>query len=209
MPNVKRLKQAAVERWPENHTATEQALRTWYPKDHPLHYDLHHPLGKLVGEWGELLDDYMKWRYKPGYGRLAGLPFEPLGELVDVWYYSRILPYQVEINLELIRSFEALTIDDVDYLIATAIQKINHNFIALILGDLDMQKLKGALHYNYAVLNRVCELSDLTIDQLTEASWEKLRPGSERGEEWMKAREFSEQKQLNEALNEYLETEND
>ena len=61
------------------------SLRTWYPVDHELHFNPHHPLGKLLGEWGELLDDYMKSLYKPGY------VFEPVDELGDIWYYLRIL----------------------------------------------------------------------------------------------------------------------
>jgi hypothetical protein len=47
--------------------AIEVALRTWYPEGHILRHNLHHPLGKLLGEWGELLDDYMKSIYKPAY----------------------------------------------------------------------------------------------------------------------------------------------
>jgi hypothetical protein len=39
--------------------AIEKALLTWYPEDHKLHFDPHHPLGKLLGEWGEFLDCYM------------------------------------------------------------------------------------------------------------------------------------------------------
>jgi hypothetical protein len=32
--------------------AVQKSLKTWYPKDHLLHFNIHHPLGKLLGEWG-------------------------------------------------------------------------------------------------------------------------------------------------------------
>lgn len=171
--------------------AIELSLKTWYPKGHPLHYDLHHPLGKLVGEWGELLDDYMKHLYKPGY------EWEPIEELVDVWYYIRILAYQCNKNLndqaELpIRIF---TSSDIDYLISSAIGEASIKFNRLCLDEARNQKclLFGyTIAHNYAILRQICKLSDLTIDQLTEASWEKLKPGSERGEEWRKARDYEQ-----------------
>ncbi len=188
MTNAKRLNQAAIEKWQENHSSTEQALRTWYPKDHPLHYDLHHPLGKLVGEWGELLDDYMKHLYKPDY------EWSPLPELIDIWYYSRILPYQIGIELKVA---PVLNIEDqeskTDYLIARAIQNTNGQFIGLLNGkitpELEYNNLPYALNYNYSILLHLSSRFNLTTDQLAEASWEKLKPGSERGEQWMKARE--------------------
>ena len=37
--------------------AIEISLRTWYPKDHDLHLSPHHPLGKLLEEWGELMGE--------------------------------------------------------------------------------------------------------------------------------------------------------
>ncbi len=195
MPNVKRLREAATERWPENHTATEQALRTWYPKDRPLHYDLHHPLGKLVGELGELLDDYMKSIYKPGY------VFEPEDELGDNWYYLRILAYQNNHELK----------DSVDYL-GVSIDQIIAQCIFVSSGwfcGLSLEPISYILNSIYSAIVQIAEQYNLTIDQLTASNWEKLKPGSERGEEWMKAREFNTQKQLNETLNKYLETKND
>ena len=126
---------------------------------------------------------YMKHLYKPGY------EWEPIGELVDIWYYIRILAYQIGISIKLIRKSEVLLLYNIDYLISSAIKEANHNFRASITGDISPQDLEFSVLYNYSILNRICKLSNLTIDQLTEASWEKLKPGSERGEEWMKARE--------------------
>ncbi len=175
-----------------NDRSIELSLRTWYPKDHPLHFDLHHPLGKLVGEWGELLDDYMKWRYKPGYGKLANLPFEPLDELVDVWYYIRILAYQQNISLDrdLFSNDYRADKEAIDFLITCAIIKAGVSFAYLHEdGKVAPVIMIQTVQQSFTALFKICELSNLTIDQLTEASWEKLKPGSERGDEWMKARE--------------------
>ena len=173
--------------------AIRLSLETWYPKDNPLHFGLHHPLGKLVGEWGELLDDYMKWRYKPEYGKLAGLPFKPLGELIDVWYYIRILAYQQDISLD--ENFRNWFSDDqwtdgkpIDFLITCAITKAGVSFTYLHEdGRVATGIMIQTIRQNFTALLKICELSNLTIDQLTKASWEKLKPGSERGDEWMKA----------------------
>lgn len=158
--------------------AIRLSLETWYPKDHPLHFDLHHPLGKLVGEWGELLDDYMKYLYKPGY------EFEPLGELIDIWYYIRILSYQTDIKYK-----EMYLKGKATLLISGAIEVASSSF-TLLCDNVDISSLLPYLiSHNYSTMNRICKLTDLTVDQLTDASWEKLKPGSERGEEWMKVKE--------------------
>ncbi len=173
----------------------ERALETWYAKDHPLHYDLHHPLGKLVGEWGELLDDYMKHLYKPGY------EWNPLDELVDIWYYIRILAYQSRRKLELISlsHFANKELDSIEFMINCGITSTSGRFSDLLKANmenriyrLERNSLRSTLIYNYSILSHLCTYKEfelnLTIDQLTEASWQKLKPGSERGEEWMKAR---------------------
>ncbi len=156
--------------------AIEQALCTWYPKDHPLHYDLHHPLGKLVGELGELLDDYMKAIYKPSYD------FEPEDELGDNWYYLRILADQNNHELE----------NSVDYLGVSTDQIIAQCIIVAAewFCGLSLEPISSMLNSIYSAIVQIAERHNLTIDQLTASNWEKLKPGSERGEEWMKAREL-------------------
>ena len=165
-------------------------LKTWYPENHPLHYELHHPLGKLVGEWGELLDDYMKHLYKPGY------EFDPKDELVDIWYYIRILAYQTNATLVSIPILDNEYYGgEIECLIAYGIQSTNNHFIKLLWKKPENKMYKpehnnfsNTLNYNYSILLHLCAHFNLTIDQLTEASWQKLKPGSERGKEWMKAR---------------------
>ncbi len=156
--------------------AIELALRTWRPKDHPLHFDLHHPLGKLVAEWGELLNDYMNSLYKPGF------IFEPEDELGDIWYYLRILAYQHKHKLRDSVGYDSI---DIDQIIAECIWSSNNWFCGL-----DMEPVSYILNCMYSAIVQIAERYNLTIDQLTEASWEKLKPGSERGEEWTKAREL-------------------
>jgi hypothetical protein len=153
--------------------ATEIALRTWYPKDHPLHFNPHHPLGKLLGEWGELLDDYMKSLYKPGY------VFEPEDELGDIWYYVRILCYQKEYKPNGIVFFRSY---DIDQMIADAMGSL---IIAFKKND---SYSDIVLNASYTALEIITSECSLTLDDLTQSNWQKLKPGSERGEEWMKAR---------------------
>ncbi len=166
--------------------AIELAKRTWYPKDHPLHYELHHPLGKLVAEWGEFLSDYMNIIYNPEY------KFNPENELIDVWYYIRILAYQANANLEAFPTPETISIERI---ISNAIGLSNKQFQRLCkckennisFVNIHINSTRPMIASNYSSLVYLCSHFNLTVDQLTEASWEKLKPGSEQGEEWMKA----------------------
>jgi hypothetical protein len=187
--------------------AIEISLRTWYPKDHPLHNNPHLPLGKLLGEWGELLDDYadanktddtkfhlmkllakwgklmddyMKSLYKPGY------EFEPEDELGDIWYYIRVLCWQRDHKPE--NAFEIKVLDrlqETDYIIAKTAGIISSSFLTIAQ---DYNYHISTLDYVYSALVEIARRYNLTLDQLTASNWEKLKPGSERGEQWMKAR---------------------
>ncbi len=156
-----------------NDKSIELALRTWYPKDNPLHFDLHHPLGKLVGEWGELLDDYMKHLYKPDY------VFDPEDELGDIWYYLRILAYQN--NHEFKDNVDYINYDT-DQIIAQCINVSSEWFCGMFL-----KSVSCMLNSMYSGIVQVAEQYNLTVDQLAASNWQKLKPGSERGDEWMKA----------------------
>jgi hypothetical protein len=162
--------------------AVELALRTWYPEDHPLHMESHHPLGKLLGEWGELLDDYMKSLYKPGY------KFKPIDELGDIWYYIRVLCYQ-EGHKPILGNTD---IDiQTDRLFAVVIQELSLAFYAICSKDLYIDYC-STLNIVYTSLFLLSKKYDITLDQLTQHNWNKLKPGSERGEEWMKARKSTD-----------------
>jgi hypothetical protein len=153
--------------------AVQKALKTWYPKDHELHMNPHHPLGKLLGEWGELLDDYMKFLYKPGY------VFEPEDELGDIWYYVRVLCYQKGYKPDGMVFFRS---NDTDQLITGA---MGHLVIAFRDSD---NYSNVILNTSFTALFAIARHYNLTLDDLTASNWNKLKPGSERGEQWAKAR---------------------
>lgn len=167
----------------------EKSLRTWYPKSHNLHLNPHHPLGKLAGEWGELLDDYMKSIYKPGY------ELEPVIELGDIWYYLRILAYQGEFEFRTIDSivFPALDIEivfslaDTEVIISAMAHYANELFLSLLVrGYTNMTA--AFIYAQYSGIVEIGSRYGLSIQEITGRNWEKLKPGSERGKQWMKAR---------------------
>lgn len=75
----------------------QEALRTWPPVTHHTHLDMRASVMGLAGESGELCDDIKKLYYKPG----ASMSNEKLiEELGDVWYYLRIVAYQLGVTIE-------------------------------------------------------------------------------------------------------------
>jgi hypothetical protein len=152
--------------------ATELALKTWYSPGHSLHMGFHHPLGKLLGELGELLDDYMKSIYKPGY------IFNPVDELGDIWYYLRILAYQNNHELKEL-GFNVRVATDIA--IALVMIDVANAFVEKHMANIKLDVI-------YTVLVGIAARYEITIDDLTHFNWEKLKPGSIRGDEWMEAR---------------------
>ena len=140
----------------------ELALKTWYPVDHPLHYDIHHPLGKLIGEWGELLDDYMKSVYKPGY------VLTPEDELGDIWYYVRVLAYLTGSSLVDRAHFD----DSTDRIIARCLNDLVRWFLGLASG----KYYPVYLNRCYSATIEIARRYNLTIDDLTKSNWQKLKP---------------------------------
>jgi hypothetical protein len=158
--------------------AVKVTLRTWYPIGHSYHLAPHHPLGKLAGEWGELYDDYYKFLYKPGY------KFEPLesGELGDIWYYLRILCYQCNhsLNTVILPRYQ-----DLDSLIEDAAEeafRANKTFRKY------KQYSRFCLDLSYRTIVEIGRQYAFDLQQLTDSNWEKLKPGSVRGDEWEKAK---------------------
>ncbi|MHC4753291.1 MAG: nucleoside triphosphate pyrophosphohydrolase family protein [Planctomycetota bacterium] len=146
--------------------AIEIALRTWYPEGHILRDDLHHPLGKLLGEWGELLDDYMKSIYKPSY------VFDPQDELGDIWYYTRIGIWQLdcaEYDLDIV-PFDGSD----DLIMAIVIGEIAKTFVSFKQGNLITLDF---LAVAYGGLITIAEEYNLSLDDLTASNWEKAKSG--------------------------------
>lgn len=174
------------------------ALRTWYPKDHKLHLNPHHPLGKLLGEWGELLDNYMKSVYKPSY------VFEPLEELGDIWYYLRILCSLKKLNI--LVKLEKVTLPEIDFVLVFSEASVDTIIATMqyvcargfLFQQGDSQWLDGVtdLFFNihYSAIKEICNRQNITFQQLTDSNWEKLKPGSERGEQWARATDYVEGK---------------
>jgi hypothetical protein len=123
---------------------------------------------------GELLDDYMKSVYKPGY------VFEPENELGDIWYYLRILCYQEKHEPTDKTNFNG---ESTDQIIAQCMYILSARFCGL-----NLETSTCILNEVYSGLVQTAERYNLTLDDLTASNWQKLKPGSERGEEWMKAR---------------------
>lgn len=164
--------------------SVEIALRTWYPESDGLHLNHYHPLGKLIGEWGELMEDQMKIQYKPNYEP------ETEKELGDIWYYIRILCYQINHVPQVPGAIADARAKDmisksINYMISYAIEKCSQAF----------QQLEDhgyfwsfPLDLSYSILIEICKRNNITVQQLTDSNWEKLKPGSERGEQWMSTR---------------------
>lgn len=101
--------------------AQEKALASWYKEGNELRLNPRHPLIKLAGEAGEILDLYGKHEYKPNFNwwnckhcktKIAqnnhlgvfGHSYTPLvlDELGDYSYYLRIITYQQSISFEML-----------------------------------------------------------------------------------------------------------
>lgn len=169
--------------------AIDKALLTWYPKEHDLHFNPHHPLGKLCGEWGELSDDYMKSLYKPGY------TLQPIDELGDILYYIRVLSYQFEARPRKIDKivFPELDIevvfstDSTEVVISAMIYYASSQFLFLTKKEYTSTGIVF-ISAQYSALKEIGNRYNLSLDQIITFNWQKLKPGSERGEQWAKAR---------------------
>jgi hypothetical protein len=137
------------------------------------------------------MEDQMKIKYKPNYEP------ETEKELGDIWYYIRMLcrqsgnvPAKIESVIFPELDFELIfELADTDTIIAATSYCVSQQF--LIMKD-DNTWIKGVtkLFFNvqYSALIEIANRHNLTLDQLTTSNWEKLKPGSERGDQWMKAR---------------------
>jgi hypothetical protein len=129
-------------------------------------------------------------------GRIFGLlyeyKFDVEDELGDVWYYLRILCYQKDYVPN--NNFGQSKFN-VDYLVAYAMLKATILFKRLCSqNEVEISTLsdwRSAIDTSYIGILEICHRNDITLQQLTESNWEKLKPGSERGGQWAKARTVS------------------
>lgn len=170
--------------------AIERALKTWYPKDNPLHFDPLHPAIKLAGEAGELLDLYGKHKFKPGFNwwnckhcqktseydcqcDKKTLWYTPLvlDELGDWWYYCRILAYQQNMNIsEWIRPN-----DDVPYDTLMFLSEMNYHSAKLLRIYESGQFISTEeLRIAFSWFQDILIILDVTLDEITELNYRKL-----------------------------------
>ncbi len=154
--------------------AVEIALRTWYREEDPLHLNPHHPLGKLIGEWGELMNNQMKSYYKPGY-----IP-ETKSKLGDIWYYTRIGCYQLDHTPQTIKEIVFdMSEKSTYYVISYTLEKLGQAFRQLENYGFFWS---FPLDTTFTVLKIICKRNDITLDQLTKSN-------NKRREQWMATRE--------------------
>lgn len=166
----------------------ELALKSWYHESNPLYLDPRHPLIKLAGEAGELLDLYGKHEYKPNFSWWnckhcdgivdAHLPNNNptcnnytslvLDELGDWWYYFRIITFIYDRPID---KRENYYFWDIDKLLGLMAQNS-----AVMLNDyLERKQIDGSrLGVLWGCFIPLLAKLDYTLDQLTDLNYRKL-----------------------------------
>lgn len=181
----------------------EKALASWYKEGHPLRLELRHPLIKLAGEAGELLDLYGKNEYKPNFNWWNckyckktvddHIPtnnpicnnYTPLvlDELGDWWYYLRIVMWQQQIDIP--KPDGVLKVNDLTICLSK-LSMLSSSILDhwLEYKRVDYYDLINLFHWFIYILNHI----DYTIDDLTDLNYKKLNSEpTQHG--WAKARE--------------------
>ena len=157
--------------------AISKALKTWYPRDNPLHLDPIHPSAGLAGEAGKLLNLWKKDKFKPGYswfeckncfdteerqceGEYTLLVIDELG---DFWYYLRILYY---ISGKAPQYKSIYSAFDIHELLAA----MNLGAAIICYDSLDTIWLDICFSCLLTILGKF----DYTLEELTESNWQKL-----------------------------------
>lgn len=149
------------------------ALATWYPKNHPLHLDPLHPSMGLVGEIGEWVNKRKKDLFKAEYEFTRE---DTINEVGDKWYYQRILTYQTNIET----ANYAFKKTSTHIIVANMALCAANIWLCAETG----KPFKRYLKKHQIWLNTYLEQLEITLDELTALNWEKLKPGSTRGDEW-------------------------
>lgn len=159
--------------------AIETVLKTWYPKNHTLHLDPVHPAMGLAGEVGEILNKQKKALFKEGY---EWPKEDELDELGDIWYYIRILTYQCEIEM----TKYPYPQKDIDI----TRSELALNATQILVNIRGNKPFKKELRKCQMWFNTYLKILKITLDELTALNWEKLKPGSIRGDEWTSSQEW-------------------
>jgi len=165
--------------------AIEAALKTWYPKNHALHLDPIHPAMGLAGEIGEWINLHKKSEFKSGYKFTRK---DELDELGDIWYYLRILAYQFEVE-SYMTMYKPPELPDTTFAPLAWTTATSAESSGNILEQVLTTQNEVVVRYN---ITKILEDLDMYVQselklsllKLTALNWEKLKPGSTRGEEW-------------------------
>lgn len=180
----------------------QKALTTWYQPSDPRYLDPRHPLIKLAGEAGEILDLFGKEEYKPGFDwwdckycgndaqkhewRAAwdknGIEcrnYTPLvlDELGDYWYYLRILTWQQGISIEnWVKELEILNYNNPNltilYCLSTMAKDSSEALYNFV--EFDTVSINGLIWNSFVYFLRLLKILDCTLDRLTELNYQKL-----------------------------------
>ena len=173
-----------------NDRSVELSLRTWYKSDDPLYSDPLHPAIGLAGELGELYNLHKKKMFKPGFKYTRKMELDEWG---DYWYYLRILCWQKDFlpwvhNFLLIRLLRKEIKDDIISILHN-LSGHSHSILWHIIEGEKSDSIRLDITKSYHIMEIRLDQLGCSVDQLTELNWQKLKPGSERGDEWMKAPE--------------------
>jgi hypothetical protein len=134
--------------------------------------DLEPGLMGLAGECGELIDLHKKAKFKLGFELTREMELDELG---DIWYYLRIVAYQINCGFS---DFAPAVVNQASVNeIIISMYDFSGNMLDELLftaGHRSQKRLTNGLLYIYEnLIIRLTQL-DCTLDELTELNWQKL-----------------------------------
>jgi len=176
------------------------ALLTWYSPDDPRYLDPRHPLIKLAGEAGEILDLYGKEEYKPGFSWwdckkcemdkdyhtrfMCEWGYTPLvlDELGDFWYYLRILTWQQGKTTQGVMNgysdYQKFYLENDLLRCLASMARLATDLLSdyVDVGTFEGGHLQDCVFYFLTILSKL----DCTLLRLTELNYQKLnsKPGA-------------------------------
>lgn len=185
-----------------------QALQSWYKEGNELRMNPRHPLIKLAGEAGELLDLYGKHEYKPGFSWFERCEckhsknshdylgclethcdcklFYPviLSELGDWSFYMRIITWQQGVSFEMLcEGFEPFTTTLEELLndLAYRSVKLHKRWLKFYVID------KGELQVLTFIFLTILKYLEVSLEDVLNLNYKKLN-SEETQHGWSRAR---------------------
>jgi len=161
----------------------EIALRTWYVETDEKYNDQRASLLGLIGESGEIVDQYKKHLFKRKISKS-----EFLDELGDLWYYLRVRAAQIgkfkflEVALHINDPLGLVT--TISYLCNDlASYHLISNYVVDGCSRTGIYSESAVLDIIYSLLLIRLQQLDATIEELTEINYQKLSGGKHGWEE--------------------------